>query len=120
MAERPIISVRQVKGRAKLVEGLPAAPLRVPAQAGARSRSPVEPILASGLIVLLISLWNAAAAGLEWRAVAGGRMARLAVPPNGKTGFTLLSGPQTGIRFTNSLDDRLLMQNNNFMEGAGV
>ncbi len=76
--------------------------------------------LAAGLILLAASGWTAAAAGLEWQPIDGGRFARLRVSTAGKTGFTLLGGAQTGIHFTNALDDRLVMQNNNFMEGAGV
>src|SRR6185503_7386513 len=98
---------------------LPAGPPRVAAPPVPRSRSWVESTLA-GLIVLLAFGWSAVAAGLEWQTIAPGRVARLAVPTEGKAGFTLLSGPQTGIQFTNALDDRLVMENNNFMEGSGV
>jgi len=44
----------------------------------------------------------------------------LDVPMEGKPGFTLLNGDRTGIRFVNSIDDRLIMGNNNFMQGSGV
>ena len=72
------------------------------------------------LVTFPLARTASAAAGWAWQNVPGGRLARLAVPAAGKTGFTLLTGAQTGIRFTNALDDRLIMQNNNFMEGAGV
>src|SRR2546426_4847558 len=98
MAERSIISLPSLNGR---------------------SRFWVESTLA-GLIVLLAFGWSAVAAGLQWQTIAAGRVARLAVPTEGNPGFTLLSGPQTGIHFTNALDDRLVMENNNFMEGSGV
>jgi hypothetical protein len=63
---------------------------------------------------------TALGAGLEWQPMAGGRMARLMVPTAGETGFTRMTGQQTGIQFTNALDDRRVMENNNFMLGAGV
>jgi hypothetical protein len=75
--------------------------------------------LALGLVVLVSNL-TVRAGGLEWQTIAGGRRARLAVPTSGKTGFTLMTAAQTEIRFTNALDDRLVMENNNFMEGSGV
>src|SRR5439155_18077424 len=83
-------------------------------------RVPAKRVIAIGLILLLTSSWSSAAAGLEWQSITGGRMARLAVPATGHAGFTLMAGPQMGIHFTNMLDDRLVMKNNNFMEGAGV
>ena len=61
-----------------------------------------------------------AATNFQWQSIEAGRMARLVVPPPGRTGCTLLSGAQTGIHFTNATDDRLIMENNNFMEGSGV
>jgi len=119
MAERSNISLHALSGSGKLAASLPAALLSVKAQAGPRSRSWAESTLA-GLIVLLAFGWSAVAAGLEWQPIAAGRVARLAVPTEGNPGFTLLSGAQTRIHFTNALDDRLVMENNNFMEGSGV
>jgi hypothetical protein len=57
---------------------------------------------------------------LKWEPIDGGRRARLEVPLAGRTGFVQMESGQTGIRFTNSLDDRRIMENNNFMEGSGV
>jgi hypothetical protein len=71
-------------------------------------------------LLLLFCPLNGFAAGLDWQPIKGGRVARLKVPTAGKTGFTLLPGVQTGIQFTNTIDDRLIMENNNFMEGSGV
>jgi hypothetical protein len=68
----------------------------------------------------LLTLAICPAASLSWEQIEGGRMGRLNVPAQGKTGFTLMSGAQTGIHFTNSMNDRLIMENNNFMEGSGV
>ena len=57
---------------------------------------------------------------LTWEEIDQGRKAKLSVFAQGRAGFTLLDGIRTGIRFTNTLDDRLIMENNNFMEGSGV
>src|SRR5437867_8181323 len=59
-------------------------------------------------------------ASLKWEMIDGGRRARLDVPRAGRTGFVQMEPGQTGIRFTNTLEDRRIMENNNFMEGAGV
>jgi hypothetical protein len=59
-------------------------------------------------------------ATLPWESIEGGRRARLAVPTDGRPGFTLMEPGQTGIRFTNALDDRRILENNNFMQGAGL
>jgi len=62
----------------------------------------------------------AQAAPLDWQPVAGGRMAPLTIPASGKTGFSAMPAQETGLHFTNTLDVRLIMENNNFMQGAGV
>lgn len=76
-------------------------------------------------IAAAFALWvsngsNGVAADFNWKPIAAGRVATLAVPAQGKTGFTLLPAAAAGIRFTNTLRDRLIMENNNFMEGSGV
>ncbi|HXG47489.1 MAG TPA: VCBS repeat-containing protein [Methylomirabilota bacterium] len=60
------------------------------------------------------------AADLAWIDLPEGRKVRLQLAAAGKTGFTQLGGERTGIRFTNDIDDRLILENNNFMEGSGV
>jgi hypothetical protein len=72
------------------------------------------------LFILCLMSGSVVAGGLEWQPVAEGRFTRLTLPAAGKTGFTAISSLQTGLRFTNALDDRLVTENNNFMEGAGV
>ncbi|HXI52130.1 MAG TPA: CRTAC1 family protein, partial [Candidatus Saccharimonadales bacterium] len=67
--------------------------------------------------------WAGAAPGagsLSWEAGPGYRRARLAVPANGRTGFTLLTPPQTGIWFTNLLSYPRSLTNQNLLNGAGV
>lgn len=51
---------------------------------------------------------------------AEGQVTRLNVPQNGRTGFTLLTPEQTGIRFTNQLGYTRSEQNQNLLNGAGV
>ena len=84
-----------------------------------RRANPSWPICIVLLGVVAVN-WPARPAGLDWRPINGGRMAPLAVPLEGRAGFTLLSGQQTGIHFANSIDDRLIASNNNFMQGSGV
>jgi hypothetical protein len=91
-----------------------------PAGATSPRRARWESCVVFGLFLLLASNGSIVAADLNWQPVAGGRVAQLDVPTSGKTGFTLMPAPRAGLRFTNTLDDRLVMENNNFMEGAGV
>jgi hypothetical protein len=60
------------------------------------------------------------AAELNWEPVSGGRRAAVSVPANGRVGFAPIENGRAGIAFVNSIDDRLIMENNNFMEGSGV
>ncbi len=60
------------------------------------------------------------AAELIWHAEKGFRWAELAVPREGKAGFTLLPPEQTGITFTNPLDERAIATNRTLANGSGV
>ncbi len=60
------------------------------------------------------------AAELMWHAEKGFRWAELAVPREGQAGFTLLPPEQTGITFTNPLDERALAANRTLANGSGV
>ena len=55
-----------------------------------------------------------------WHAEKGFRWAELAVPREGKAGFTLLGPEQTGITFTNPLDERAIATNRTLANGSGV
>lgn len=57
---------------------------------------------------------------LQWVQRPGYREARLEVPAGGKTGFTLLRGEQTGIRWTNRLSPDRVAKRQNLMNGAGL
>ncbi len=70
--------------------------------------------------VIFASVSLHAAPSLNWEPIDGGRRARLSVPSTGGPGFTEMQAATTGIRFTNALDDRRIVENNNFMEGSGV
>ena len=60
------------------------------------------------------------AAELAWHPEQGFRWAELAVPREGKAGFTLLGPEQTGITFTNPLDERAIATNRGLANGSGV
>src|SRR5947209_15716878 len=55
--------------------------------------------------------WPSRAKDLAWQAVPGGRWTALEVPAQGHTGFTLLPADQTGIAFTNSIDEQAAAAN---------
>ena len=61
-----------------------------------------------------------AASNLQWEAGTGCRFAQLPVPTTGRSGFVLMPGQTTGIRFTNSLPETRLMLNQNLLNGSGV
>lgn len=57
---------------------------------------------------------------LDWQSRPGYRVARLNVPPTGKTGFTVINAAEIGVDFTNALSDSRTEQFQNLMNGAGV
>jgi len=60
------------------------------------------------------------AAPLQWEQKAGYRVAPLLVAQNGRSGFTLLTEANTGIRFTNNLSYRRSQMNQNLLNGSGL
>src|SRR5262245_4342689 len=72
------------------------------------------------LFLLVSSSLCSQAAPLKWEQRQGYRVAELAVPTNGHSGFTLLSPAETGISFTNNLSYNRSVQNQNLLNGAGV
>src|SRR5215467_12084319 len=60
------------------------------------------------------------AAELSWHQEKGFKWAELPVPSQGKPGFTLLSPEQTGIHFTNTMDERAVAINRVLANGSGV
>jgi hypothetical protein len=60
------------------------------------------------------------AAQLQWHQERGFKWAELQVPRNGNPGFTLLTPEQTGITFTNPLDERVMATNRLLPNGSGV
>src|SRR6266404_283203 len=55
-----------------------------------------------------------------WHDENGFRWAELQVPKDGQSGFTLLSPNQTGITFTNPLDEHVIAANRVLANGSGV
>jgi enediyne biosynthesis protein E4 len=60
------------------------------------------------------------AAQLQWHQVNGFKWAELQVPRDGKPGFALLPPEQTGITFTNPLDERVIAANRVLANGSGL
>ena len=74
---------------------------------------------ACSVLVLFLAAWPAGAA-LKWERREGYRAAKLEVPAQGRTGFTLLTPAQTGIHFTNQLTYDRSQANQNLLNGAGL
>ncbi|MBI2928490.1 MAG: CRTAC1 family protein [Verrucomicrobia bacterium] len=73
--------------------------------------------------VILASGWleiSSEGKDLEWRTEGGVRWADLEKPKQGKTGFTLLPPANTGIAFTNTLDEASGAANRVLYNGSGV
>ena len=60
------------------------------------------------------------AADQTWHQERNYKWSELQVPPEGKPGFTLLPPEQTGITFTNPMDERVLATNRVLPNGSGV
>ncbi len=70
------------------------------------------------LAVAVLSLGAGEAA--QWQPMPGGRWMELRVPEAGKTGFTLLSSAETGLVFTNTLDEWSGAANRVLYNGSGL
>ena len=68
----------------------------------------------------LLAGWLGTAAEFDWHAGPGHRWAELPVPGKGHTGFTPLTGAQTGLTFTNLLADERGIANRNLLSGSGL
>ncbi|TMP96052.1 MAG: VCBS repeat-containing protein [Verrucomicrobia bacterium] len=76
-------------------------------------------LLASCALILLAGQ-TIEAADPDWHSAPGCRWRQLPVAATGKTGFTLLSPEQTGITFTNILEERTGEANRVLFNGSGV
>ena len=73
-----------------------------------------------GLLILGVGISQLLGGERRLHEAGGFRWAELEVPRSGKTGFTLLSPEQTGINFTNTLDERAGEANRVLFNGSGV
>jgi len=80
----------------------------------------IQPILIALFCWSLASVASGAEAEPQWHQANGARWRSLEVPPNGKTGFTLLAPQQTGLIFTNELDEASAAANRILENGSGV
>src|SRR5262249_41174737 len=71
-------------------------------------------------VFLFALLPNAEAAALPWQSSGGARASPVQVVPSAAPVFTQLTGDRTGIHFTNTLSYDKSIQNQNFLNGAGV
>ena len=73
------------------------------------------------LLIGFVALWVVpCAAEQQWHTEDGYRWAELAVPKEGKPGFTLMPPAETGITFTNPLDEHAIAANRTLANGSGV
>jgi hypothetical protein len=80
-----------------------------------QSSSAIQSVLA-----IFVVAHGACAASLQWTAIPQGRSAPVSVSADGKPGFTLLHERETGIRFTNTLADARVAENQIRLIGSGV
>jgi hypothetical protein len=82
---------------------------------------PERRVYAAALFAFLFltsCLSNAVAA--EWQPGPGYRTLALPVPKTGKAGFTLLNAAETGVSFSNTVPQEVLLTNHVFLDCAGV
>ena len=92
------------------------------AAAPLRAAAALQNLAESGRLVLLLGLLLFAlpALGLDWRPIPAGRVAKLSLHREGKTGFTRMPAAALGITFTNLLADERGITNRNLLSGSGV
>src|SRR3974390_773255 len=72
------------------------------------------------MLLLVTCICLPAAAEPDWHQETGFRWAELPVPRGGQTGFKLLTPEETGINFTNTLDEHTGEANRVLFNGSGV
>ena len=86
------------------------------------SSSPCWPSRHAALAWLLVLLFHNCCClhALEWNHIPSGRFATLAIPSQGRTGFTHIPASQAGITFTNSVALERHLTNQIHLNGSGV
>jgi hypothetical protein len=79
----------------------------------------IKSVLLSSLVLTFLGV-HAQAADYSWENAPGYRRAKLQPVGAGKDGFTLLSGEQTGVLFTNSLSELRTLASQILPNGSGV
>jgi hypothetical protein len=69
---------------------------------------------------LMVLLWAGHSSAYDWQDGSGYRRAKLRPVGAGKDGFTLLSGEQTGVLFTNGLSEQRTLSSQILPSGSGV
>ncbi len=88
-------------------------------QTSSRKRSGVRG-LGSTLLLGILLIAGSRGWALEWQPTAGGRYAEVSLPRAGKNGFSLLTPPECGVFFTNSLSEARSITNQVHLNGSGV
>ena len=92
-----------------------------------RVRHPSKSHWTRWAVVGLVMAWAAGlasttscAADAVWHEVAGARWMVLPIPVSGRVGFSLLTPAETGLAFTNSIDEQSAAANRVLLNGSGV
>src|SRR5687767_5361240 len=72
------------------------------------------------LIALLIAGSGVSATARKWQEAKGYRWALLDLREGGRTGFTLVAAGQSGILWTNSITEQMVVRHYNIVSGAGI
>jgi hypothetical protein len=70
--------------------------------------------------MMILGLTLHSGLGVDWQSGQGYRIATLAIPANGRAGFTEMAPASTGIRFTNILSEERGLTNQIYLNGSGV
>lgn len=77
-------------------------------------------VLIVSALLLCLALPNPATAQHVWQSIPGARVASVQPSGSAQAGFTPLAPSETGVNFSNSVDDRAVPPNQNLLLGSGV